>query len=186
VLLSIGPIKKAYRNMLPFYVAAIALIAPLRGAYSLLKKYHAVPPWNVLTVNTFVLTFQILDAAVRSIIFGLVFSIPGVALVNMAVSYFGDYSDNEDIHKSVTKWSFYIPAAFLFSIQLILILGDSAPNILNARLPSSDFDSFPRWSEALIGGIVLIPCYIFLFRRVRRWLRATFPSDPKDVKDILA
>src|ERR1039457_588184 len=88
--------------------------------------------------------------------------------------------------KSVTKWTLYTPAGFLFSMQLILIMGDSVPSILKASLPNSDFDLFPRWTEALIGGIVLIPCYIFLFRLVRRWLRANFPSDPKDVKDILA
>jgi hypothetical protein len=185
-MLSIEPLKKAYRNMLPYYVAAVALIAPLRGAYSFLKKYHAVPPWEVLAVNTFVLTFQILDAAVKSIVFGLIFSFTGLGLVSVAVNLLGDYSDNEDVIKNVTKWAFYIPGTFLFAIQLMLIMGDSAPNILNASLPSSDFDTFPRWSEAFIGGIVLIPCYIFLFRRVRRWLRVTFPSDPKDVKDILA
>jgi hypothetical protein len=185
-MLSIEPLKKAYRNMLPYYVAAVALIAPLKGAYSFLKKYHAVPTWEVLAVNTFVLTFQILDAAVKSILFGLVWSFGGLCLVSMAVNYFGDYSDNQHNIINVTKWAFYIPGGFLFALQLILIMGDSAPSILSAGLPSSDFDALPRWSEALIGGIVLIPCYMFLFRKIRRWLRANFPSDPKDVKDILA
>ena len=183
-------LTKAYRKLFPLYLAAVALGSPLRFVYSFLKDHNVTPlPWYELAGNMCMVPFIVICIVGWSIFFGIVLMFFLFVLsspIRLAVRLIAkDRVRAGETFDMILQGICGASMALIFLVLLVFITYTSGRNILAEKLSSDVVSVFlPRWVGILIGGLILLPCYIIFFQIVRSWLRETFPSDP-EVKDAL-
>jgi hypothetical protein len=186
-------LKKLFRSVLPYYVATMALIQPLRSCYSLLKKMNAaIVPWYDILLNVFTMAWDVCYLIVVDLLKGAMIVV-GVTMPLAIFAWFVgmlvgiDRKRLEDVLNTFQTWLVVICACLLFVVSIFESMVHAPEINLFTFRPMFSRWEIRQWLDALVGAAIVIPSYVYLFIVVRRWIRTTFGNQSKEpVKDLLA
>lgn len=188
-------LKAFYSRLKPYWVAVVALYAPLKVLYRLLTEMHLPHvPWYAMVFNVFDVTAIIASFALCSVAFAyaLVYlaTLPlWIIVFLMKIKSQQESAQRLDHTRRRIVDSLIACLASIFFVLSCLysdLRSSGVIDVFAKQPPPVSRWSIWDWATMAMGAGITITCYVYLYKFIKRWLKAHFASDNTEpVKDLL-